>query len=90
MSHRNSSPRTVSRILDAGVQLVRKSKRILKSLDVPSRRSNVLNNPAAMAELEKIGVQTVPIVTQENASRSAQQLGDVANFVNRDVNVSLD
>jgi glutaredoxin len=62
-----------------------KVKEFLTGLGVAFEPVNVLNNPAAMAELEKFGIRTVPVVTKGERYTFAQQLSDVAKFVGKDV-----
>ncbi|MDH4190101.1 MAG: DinB family protein [Betaproteobacteria bacterium] len=62
-----------------------KVKEFLSRLDIDYESINVSATPAAMEDLFKMGVRTVPVVVRGTDYVFAQELADVARFVGRKV-----
>jgi glutaredoxin len=62
-----------------------KVKEFLDRIGVEYESVNCLNNPDAMRDLERLGVRTIPLVSQGNRFTFAQSLDEVAKFVGKSV-----
>lgn len=60
-----------------------KVKEFLAQLGVPFESVNVLADPEAMRDLERLGARSIPVVSRGDAFVFAQSLSQVAEFVGR-------
>jgi glutaredoxin len=58
-----------------------RTKEFLASRGVPFTSINVLEDPAAMAQLQALGARSVPVIARGDRFVYGQELGDVARFV---------
>ena len=61
-----------------------RTKEFLASHGVPFESINVLQSPTAMAELQEMGLRSVPVLAQGERFTQAQDIDDVARFVGID------